>query len=271
MTRRDCDKCFSTSFETRLTAHWGGWSDPVIEWWHDFLHCNTFERAAYPSNAVNVVLVDSSTGKGINIRSTRFSAGDLVARTQFLIAEGGASRVTPEVSRFALSARLDFKVPLGSPGQLGGSGDWDGGLALLGTAELLPWLTAHAMVAVAAYGGLAVPVPLTPQTWHYTAELSLPIRLGAVTILAEDRVTSTLFVGGWSLPSNASDSDYTASALYGAFRPQNEVSAGVRYGAFTWWFSEDFTPGSNPHNNTRWYYCSNSPDIATGIVFSTPL
>jgi len=262
---------FSTSLEARVTEHWGGWSDPVIEWWHGFINSINFERDFYPKNAINVSLLDPSTGKGLDIHTARFALGDLVARTQFLLVEGGTSAVSPERSRYALSARFDFKVPLGSPSALGGSGNFDGGLGLVGTAELTPWLTVHGLFAVSAFGGLSLPVPLAPLTWHTTAELSIPVRLGPVTLLFEDRLTSSLFAGGWSLPPTTTDLDFQSSGYYGAFRAQNQMSGGVRYGDFTWWFSEDFTPGYNPHSTDSWFYDSNTPDIATGIIFRTSL
>ncbi|HTT69775.1 MAG TPA: hypothetical protein VMG32_01025 [Anaeromyxobacteraceae bacterium] len=262
---------FSTALEVRITEHWGGWSDPVIEWWHGFINSINFERDLYPQNAIHVTLEDPATGRGLDIRSARLAFGDLVLRTQFLIAEGGASAVTPGRSRYGLSARLDLKLPAGSPQALGGSGHFDAGGALLGTFEIAPWLTAHAMLALSAFGGLSVPVGLAPETWHYTLELSLPVRLGAVTLLLEDRLTSRVFEDGWSLPSTTTDLDYQSSGYYGTFRAQNQMSGGVRYGAFTWWFSEDFTPGSNPHSPDGWFYDSNTPDIATGITYRTSL
>ena len=168
----------SSNFELQVTEHWGGWSDRPIEWWHQLIGSNTFERPLYPLNQVNLSLVDVNTGQGVNIRSARFALGDLVLRTQFLIAEGGNSAVTAGRSRWGLSVRFDLKAPTGSPERLGGSGGWDAGLAFLGTVELASWVTLHAMVAVSAFSALALPVPLQPRPWHYTVEFSLPFRVG---------------------------------------------------------------------------------------------
>ena len=62
-----------------------------------------------------------------------------------------------------------------------------------------------------------------------------------------------------------------SSGYYGAFRSQNQLSGGVRYGPFTFWFSEDWTPGTNPSGAAHWFYNSNTPDIALGLIYARPL
>ena len=49
------------------------------------------------------------------------------------------------------------------------------------------------------------------------------------------------------------------------------VSLGVRRGRFSAWFSEDFTPGSNPHSVLTWLWVSNAPDVVIGVAFTQPL
>ncbi|HTP29846.1 MAG TPA: hypothetical protein VMK12_29835 [Anaeromyxobacteraceae bacterium] len=261
----------STTFEARVIEHWGGWSDGTVEWWHHLIGCFNFDRSLYPRDAVNVTLMDTGTGRGIGIHSSRFAVGDLVARTQFLVAEGGVSKTTPGRSRWGVSTRLDVKVPVGSPSRLGGSGGWDGGLALLGTAELTRWLTVHGMAAVSAFSPLALPEPLQPRTWHYTAELSMAFRAGPVTLLFEDRLDSTLFQAGWQRVPLGGNDGFLSSGYFGAFRPQNQLSGGVRFGPVTFWFSEDWTPGSNPYSSSGWFYNSNTPDIEIGLAYSRSL
>ena len=203
----------------------------------------------------------------MNIHSSRLALGDFVLRTQYLLAEGGTSRTTPDRSRYGLSTRLDIKVPTGSPDRLAGSGHWDAGLALLGTAELTRWLTVHGMTAVAAYSSLALSEPLQPRTFHYSFELSLVFRLGNLALIVEDRCDSGLFEGGWQRVPSGGDAGFISSGYYGAFRSQNQVSGGVRWGPVTFWVSEDFTPGSNPYGEFNWFYNSNTPDIEAGVAY----
>lgn len=256
----------STTLEWRVVEHWGGWTDAPIEAWHSLIQSLNFERALYPRNAVNVSLLDLTTDQGLDVHSPLFAVGDLVLRTQFLLAEGGASAEDPKRSRWGLSSRLDVKFPVGSPQQLGGSGGWDAGAALLGTVEIAPWLTFHGMVAVSAFSPLRLAEPLQPRTWHYTAELSFAFRLGPVALLLEDRLDSTLFEGGWErVPLNGNEG-FLSSGYYGAFRPQNQISGGVRWGPLTLWLSEDFTPGYNPYQRQHWFYNSNTPDLEIGLA-----
>jgi len=262
---------FSTALEWRIVEHWGGWTDRPIEAWHTLIQALNFERAQYPRNAVNVSLVDLTTGRGLDIHSPRFAVGDLVLRTQFLVAEGGSSAVGASRSRWGLSARLDVKAPTGGPEDLGGSGGWDAGGAILGTVELTRWLTLHGMAALSVFSPLALPEPLQPQTWHYAGEASLVARFGDVSVLLEDRFDSALFQGGWERVPMNGDVGFLSSGYYGAFRPQNQISGGVRWNHFTFWFSEDFTPGSSPYQPQHWFYSSNTPDVEIGLAYSAPL
>lgn len=258
----------STAVEARASLHWGGWSDGPIEGWHRLIHADDFERPRYPRNMVRATLQDERTGAGIALRSTRPALGDVVLRTQLLVAEGGAS-VEPGRARWAISTRLDVKVPAGRPAALGGSGGWDGGAALLGTVELAPWMTLHALAAASAFSPIDLPVPLQPRTWHYTGELSLVVRVWGFAAIIEDRLTTAIFQGGWQPMSAGSSENIKSSGYYGAFLPQNRVSGGLRRGAWTLWFSEDWTPGRAPYagGGADWFHNSNAPDIAIGVVY----
>jgi len=263
----------TTAAEARAIVHWGGWTDRPIEAWHALVGAGGFQRSRHPRDATRVALQDASTGEGLALRSPRAAAGDLVVRTQLLLAEGGASATGPGRARWGVSARLDLKVPVGSPASLGGSGGWDAGAALLGTAELASWATAHALVAGVTVSRLAVAVPLQPRAWRFASELSLALRAGGFTLLVEDRIASPIFEGGWRRVSPADDADFQASGYYGAFLFQNRVGVGLRRGRFTLWLSEDWTPGSPPHGGggSDWFFDSNAPDVALGLVYQTRL
>jgi hypothetical protein len=264
---------FSSAVEARVAGHWGGWTDGAIEGWHRLIVSQDFRRPLYPRDHIAVVLGDEAGG-GISLRSPRLALGDLVLRTQALALEGGVSSTDPRRAAWALSARLDFKAPLGSPGRLGGSGGWDCGVGLLATAELAPWATAHALVAALAYSSLAAAVALQPRTWHANAELSLALRAWDLTFLFEDRVTTSLFKPGWDrVPAGESAVAYQASGYYGAFLPQNRVSVGLRRGRWTAWVSEDWTPGAAPYSSgpQNWFYDSNAPDISIGLAYAADL
>lgn len=271
--RRSPWRRVTTAAELRLVAHWGGWTDRPIEAWHGLVGSTDFQRPLHARGAVRVSLLDADTGEGIAVRSPRAAAGDLVLRTQALLAGGGASATDPGRERWGVSARLDLKVPVGSPASLGGSGGWDAGAALLGTAELAPWATGHALAGAVAVSRLAAPVPLRPRTWRFAAELSLAIRLGGFTVLVEDRLSSSIFEGGWLRGSPGGAEEPEATGHHAAFLPQNRVSVGLRRGRLTLWLSEDWTPGGAPHGGggSDWFYDSNVPDVALGLAWSARL
>ncbi len=260
----------ATTVELRLDEHWGGWSDGLIEWWHDLIGSTNFQRARYPRNAVNLTLQEPGGTTVFALTSPRLAVGDVTVRTQLLLAEGGASFQGPERSRWGLSLRADLKVPIGSLEQLGGSGGWDAGLGLAGSWEISSWLTGHAMLAASAWSGLPSSFPLQPRSWHWSAQLSLAARFWGITLLLEDRLLSPLFEDGWSFVPSESGS-LLSSATYGALRAQNQVSWGIRRGHLTFWFCEDWTPGSNPDARVHWFYNSNVPDFVLGITYATSL
>jgi len=262
----------STGLTLRAVEHWGGWTDRPIEGWHRLLRFNRFGRYAYRRDAVAVVLVGGDGG-GLQVRGPRLSPGDPVLRTRLLLADGGAAADDPARAGWGLSALLDVKVPLYRPGRLEGSGGWDGAAGLLVSAELRPWLTLHALAAATAVSRLALPVPLQPRAWRFTAEASLVARLGEVTLLLEDRVATAIFRGGWDRIRPGRDDGTDSSGYYGAFLPQNRVSGGLRWGHWTIWLSEDWTPGAAPRASARdnWFYDSNAPDLALGVTYTRPL
>jgi hypothetical protein len=176
-----------------------------------------------------------------------------------------------EAAGWGVAARLDLKFPLGSLGNAGGSGGFDAGAGLLGTFEPTGWLTLHGLVALSAFSELACTCSLQPKTWHFTAELSVAASWGKTTFLIEDRVLSPLFPAGWNREPANGDDGLLSSGAFADFRVHNQVSFAVRRGRFTVWFSEDFTPGPNPHSTLKWAWSSNAPDVLFGVSFQQPL
>jgi hypothetical protein len=263
----------TTTAEARAVVHWGGVTDGPIEGWHRLIASAEFDRAEHPRDATRVTLQDADGGAGIAVAGPRAALGDLALRTQLLLAEGGASAADPARARWGVSARLDLKLPLGRPARLGGSGGWDAGAAVLGTAELAPWATAHALASAVAVSPLAADVPLQPRRWRFAGALSLALRAGGFALLVEDRVASAIFPGGWERVEPAAAAGLDALGWYGAFLPQNRIAVGLRRGGFTAWFSEDWTPGGAPHSGggANWFYDSNAPDVALGVTYARAL
>jgi hypothetical protein len=253
----------ATAVEWRLTQHWGGWSDGVISAWHDVLRVFDFHRDRYPRDAIRLRLGAPGGGGPVDLRRARLAGGDLVVRNQLALAGGGASR-RGAGERWALALRLDVKAPVGSVSRAGGSGGWDAGAALLATAEVARRLTVHGALSMAAWSDLPRSSPLQPRRWHPAAELSLAVALGRWTLLLEDRVAGALFEGGWSYVGLRARQRTTSWVA--AFRPHNQVSVGLRRGAFTAWFSEDATPGSGGG-----LALPNAPDLAVGLAYARPL
>jgi hypothetical protein len=148
-------------------------------------------------------------------------------------------------------------------------GGADAGAALLATAELLPWLTAHALAAASAWSRLADDFPLQPRRWHATGELSLAAHWGAFAVVVEDRALSPAFEGGWTA-AGAPD-DVISGGAFATLRWHNQITVAARRGPLTVWFSEDFTPGDPGGTGERWFYDSNAPDVVLGVAFRTAL
>jgi hypothetical protein len=89
------------------------------------------------------------------------------------------------------------------------------------------------------------------------------------SVVLEDRLVSPAFEGGWSYAP--SPYQLPSSATFAAIRWHNQITGGVRRGAFTLWFSEDFTPGARGGPTARWFYDSNAPDVVFGLAFGGAL
>ncbi|HVI22852.1 MAG TPA: hypothetical protein VM691_05165, partial [Myxococcales bacterium] len=196
---------------------------------------------------------------------------DIVLRNQASLFEAGEPLSAGGHSRYGVAARIDLKLPTGPLSRAGGSGGFDAGLGLLGTAELTRWLTAHALFSTSRFSHLSCGCALQPAEWHWTFEASLAASLGATTFLVEDRVVSPLLDSGWSRVAWHGNDGILASGLYAGFRPHNQVTFAIRYGRFTFWLSEDATPGSNDVSTLPFLYMSNAPDVVLGLSFTQPL
>jgi hypothetical protein len=251
-----------TALEWKITEHWGGWSDSPIESWHSLVGAFNYQRSMYPRNHVGLLYTDTG-GTAFNVQSAKVAPGDLTARTQVALYEGAVN----------LAARFDLKLPTGSLSAAGGSGGVDAGVGVLVTWPATTWMSLHGLVAVSRFSQLSAPTLLQPKPWHFTAEASIELQIGSVTLLVEDRVLSPLLQPGWSrYDSGPTDDDaLLSSGLYADFRAHNQISFGLRLGRFTTFFSEDFTPGSNGHSVLGWMYVSNAPDVVVGLAFTQPL
>jgi hypothetical protein len=261
---------FSTALEGRFTLHWGGYTDRAIEAWHGLVGAFNYERSKFPRNEVHLALGDDG-GTAFRIDRTTFTVGDVVLRNQASLLEGGEPLSASEIHRYGLAARLDLKLPTGPLSRAGGSGGFDAGLALLGTAELTSWLTAHALFSTIRFAGFACNCALQPNEWHWGFDASLAASLGATTFLVEDRVVSPLLQSDWSRVAWRGNDGILASGLYAGFRTHNQVTFAIRRGRFTFWLSEDATPGSNSPSTLPFLYMSNAPDVVLGLSFTQPL
>ncbi len=255
-------KRFWTSVEWKVTEHWGGWSDGPIEAWHSLIGAFDYQRPWHPRSEVHLVYKDDG-GTAFDFHSPGFAPGDLTVRTQAALLDAPV----------ALAARFDFKLPIGSLSSAGGSGGFDAGAGVVATWPFNAWGTVHALIALSRFSNLSAPTLLQPKEWHFTAEASFEARIGETTLLVEDRVLSPLLPKGWALAPGtfAGDDALLSTGLYAGFRAHNQISAGIRRGRFSFWMSEDFTPGPNPRSVVQWVWVSNAPDIVLGVAFTQPL
>jgi len=249
-----------TALEWKLTEHWGGWSDRSIEVWHSIIGAFNYHRGRYPRSQVHLHF-DDAGGSAFNIDSATLAPGDLTVRTQVALVEAPV----------ALAARLDFKIPIGSLSAAGGSGGFDAGVGIAATWPFSSWGTLHGFLALSRFSSLSAPTALQPKEWHLTAEASLEVKLGATTVLLEDRVLSPLLPPGWQRLPDGGDDGVLSSGLYAGFRSHNQISLGIRLGRWSAWASEDFTPGSNGHSVQKWIWVSNAPDFVLGVAYTLPL
>lgn len=255
----------TSAIEIRGTVHSGGYTDPLINWWHDLIGFNDAARRAYPNNEIHLELRNPGTDGPVYIQGTTFAFGDVILRNQLLLWEGGEStKPDGPRSRAGVSVRLDIKAPTGSLGSAGGSGTWDFGAAVLGTFQATPWLILHGMAAGALNTGMPGGLPLQPRIFQWNAALSIVLTFGDFSFIMEDRCYGPLFESGWNFVASAA-SPWGASAANAVLLAQNEITGGLRYGPMTFWFMEDFTPGGG---DGSWYYNTRVPDVAFGLNFS---
>jgi hypothetical protein len=266
----------SSTIELRATLHWGGWSDRPIEAWHGFSGAFNFQRELYPRNQIHVFLGSTDGATAFDVQSSTFALGDAVVRNQLTLWEGGVSAGALAPSgelrpAWAVALRFDFKAPLGSLAKLGGSGGWDGGVAVVGTVEATTWLTLHSLLGLSLTSAWDSAIALQPKTYHSTAELSAVVGLWGWAFFVEDRVVSPLLMPGWDREEAAGNDGYLASPYAADFRAHNQLSFGLRRQGLSVWLSEDFTPGPNPRSNLKWLYNSNAPDVVLGVAYRREL
>jgi uncharacterized protein DUF3187 len=251
-----------TAVEWKLTEHSGGWSDGPIEAWHSLIGSFNYQRSMFPRNEVHLVFSDTR-GTAFHIESPTLAPGDATVRTQVSLFTGP----------IALAARFDVKLPIGSLSAAGGSGGFDLGTGLVASWPFSSWGTLHGLFALSRFSGFSAPTALQPKDWHWTFEASFEARAGAVTLLLETRALSPLFGPGWNRVASglSGDDALLSSGLYADFRVHNQLSFGARYGNFTLWLSEDFTPGPNPHSVQTWLWVDNAPDVVLGLAYTISL
>jgi hypothetical protein len=259
----------ATTVGWRLTEFWGGFEDGGIEAWHRFIGSTNFLRDRYPPDHVNLQFASADGRTALDLHSARFAWGDLVVGTQALLAAGGQSGIRGANAgdpSWGVAARLDLKLPIGALDRAGGSGGFDAALSALASVELARWIVVHGRASAALFSGFSADVPLQPRTFHWSAEASVVLIAGGWAFVLEDRLVSPLFDGnGWTVLDGGNDDFYIASAAMALFRTQNQITGAIRYGRFTFSFSEDFTPGSNPRSRARWFYNSNAPDVVVAL------
>ncbi|ABC80081.1 hypothetical protein [Anaeromyxobacter dehalogenans] len=260
-----------TRVEARLLRTWGGWTDRPIEAWHGLVGSWNFQREAWSRDVVDVRL-GRDDGRGIAVAGPRTALGDVAVRTALRIAGDGAGGP----GRLALALRLDVKLPTGAPSRLGGSGSPDLGLGLAATWTPARWLTGHGMASLRAVGPLPRGAALRPRPLQAGIEASLVARLGDhLALILEDRLLApSLGSHRWTLSPEVERPQ--ASAWYALFRAHDQISAGLRAGEVTVYFSEDFTPGTRHARDAReggqaWFYDSNAPDLALGVAWTRRL
>jgi hypothetical protein len=261
---------WQTTAELRLVEHWGGWTDRPIERWHELIGSWDFQREFFPRDAVSLRLAEEGGATLADLGHPQLALSDLALRTQARIAQG-APRPGGAVP-WAIALRADLKLPTGRVAELGGSGGVDAGLGLASTLAPLPWLTVHAQGAVRFISPLPHGFPLEPEPLQWGVDVSAVIRVAdRVALIAEDRLSSSLFRGGWSLAPGEKEPE--ATAYYSLFRPHNQISGGLRIRELTVFFSEDFTPGKRLPSDPgpSWFYNSNAPDVTLGLAWAHEL
>jgi hypothetical protein len=259
-----------TSADLRLMERWGGFTDLPIERWHGLIGATRFQRDRYPADAVHLRLSEDGGASLADVHHAQPALSDLAVRTQATLLEGGAGADGP--SRWAVAARCDLKLPTGRLAVLGGSEGVDAGLGLAATLATAGWFTFHGMAALRLVSSLPRGFPLRVEPVQWGLDLSVVLRLDRRwALVLEDRVSSSLFQGGWSLPPGTKEPEPTA--YYTLFKPYNQISGGLRIGEATVFLQEDFTPGGRVHGDPGpgWFYNSNSPDVVLGVAWARRL
>lgn len=258
----------ATALELRATVHWGGWGDGLIETYHQLFAFNDFARPLFPRNEVHLALRPTGAAGPVAIDSPTFAFGDVVLRNQLLLWEGGEPLRPEDRARAGVSARLDVKLPTGSLSRMGGSGGFDVGLGLLGTWQVAPWLTGHAIVTGAYWSPMTSELPLQPNPFQWTAGASLVALWGEWSFLVEDRWASAPFQPGWNFVEVDPAWNVQSTAYTAVTRSQNSISLGARWGPLTFWFQEDFNIGYVQGYGATWFYDTNAPDVAIGLTLT---
>ena len=260
----------ATALEIRGTLHWGGWSDGVIDAWHQVFAYNDFARPAFPSNEIHLALHPPFRSTPVQIDQATFAFGDVVLRNQLLLWQGGDPLRDGPDARAGVSLRLDLKIPTGSLPRMGGSGGWDVGLGLLGTWQATSWLVGHAIVSGSllvahARGSAAAAARLAGQRRALARGPAgrLVDRPGGPLVRAPPFQYGWGFVEvnpEWNLQSSATtavtlsaEPDHRRGALGAAHLL---VPGGLH--------RRDTCPGLGP----SWFYDSNAPDVAMGLTLT---
>ncbi len=266
----------STAIEARVMYHWGGWSDRPIEAWHSLTGAFNYQREKFPRNEIFLDQEDTG-GRLFLITHPTLAFGDVVLRNAALLAEGSPG--AHGLASWGLSLRLDLKLPTGSLARASGSGGFDQGLALQGTAQLADSLTLHGQLGLSHLGPVAADTRVRNNEFLRFLELSLEWDAGPFTALLEDRLVSAIMDDQDTVPGSVSwqrqnfggNDGYLSSGMYATFRAHNQFSFAARWWRLTLWLSEDFTPGSNVHATIPWEYESNAPDVVIGLVYAQKL
>lgn len=256
-----------TTAELRAEMRWGGWTDEPISRWHGLIGAWNYHRNKFPADVVDVRLEEAGGRSLVRLRHGQAALSDLALRTQVPLLEGspGAGGAPP----WAVALRADLKLPTGRLALAGGSGGADAGLGLLATHSPVPWLTLHAMGAVRLVSPLPHRFPLQPAPVQWGLDASVVVRPHrAVALVLEDRLSTPLFGGAWRLAAGYDEPE--ATAYYALFRPQNQISGGLRVGEVTLFLSEDFTPWHRISGDPGpdWFYNSNAPDLVLGLSWA---
>jgi len=142
----------------------------------------------------------------------------------------------------AIAARFDLKLPVGSLSAAGGSADSTRASAW-GHLALGVLATLHGWSPQPAFSRLSRPRPCSPSPGTYR-RVSRELEVLGTTFLIEDGALSAARARGLAIAGPVDEDALLSSGSTPAPR-HNHISFGLRRGRFSFWLSEDFTPGSN--------------------------